>query len=169
MLKSFLQYLTQKLVPSIVAVALIITCTLTVLLVGASVFMRYILKSDLFGVEELITLVTLWLYFLGAIYGSFEESHIHGDLLNLVLKTEKQKKVQQICVYLYCVVVLSIWSKWAFAYTARCFRSTQVTPGWRIPLWTSRLAISVGIWGMFAYSIFHLVRILSRKTRNYDV
>lgn len=149
--------------PKAIEVILVVTCALTVLLAGAAAAMRYVFKIDLFGIEEWLTLITMWLYFLGATYGSYEESHIKGDILNLVIKTKKQKKIHQIYVYLYSSVVLVIWGKWALDYVIRCLGTGQRTPGWHFPLWTSQTAVSVGILGMLFYSVYHLIRTVVRS------
>ena len=149
--------------PKGIEALLVATCALTVLLTGAAAIMRYVFKTDLFGVEELLTLITMWLYFLGATYGSYEESHIKGDLLNLVIKTKKQKKIHQIYVYIYSSAVLVIWSKWALEYFIRCLSTGQRTPGWHFPMWTSQIAVSVGIFGMLFYSVYHLLRTILRE------
>jgi len=41
--------------------------TLTVVL---QVFLRYVLKSPLFGLEEFSRLIGVWVYFLGAVFGT---------------------------------------------------------------------------------------------------
>lgn len=161
--------LIWKVGPAAISTALVATCAGVVGLVGVSVTMRYIFKTDLFGVEELITVVTMWLYFLGSIYGSYEESHIKGDLLDLVFKTGRQKKGQQIYVYVYSTIVLVIWSKWGIEYATRCLHSAQTTPGWHIPLHVSQLAIPVGIWGMLFYSAYHLIRNVMKHSSEYIV
>lgn len=157
-LKVCVDSLLCKIGPKSLSFMLVVTCAATVLLVGVSVAMRYVLRMDLFGVEELITVATMWLYFLGATYGSYEESHIKGDLLDLVFKTDRQKSWHRLLVYLYSVIILVIWSKWGYEYMIRALKSTQKTPGWHIPLWVSQLAIPVGIYGMLIYSACHLTR-----------
>ena len=161
-LKPIEDSLAWKVAPKTIEVILVVTCALTVLFTGAAAAMRYILKIDLFGIEEWLTLITMWLYFLGATYGSYEESHIKGDLLNLFIKTKKQKKIHQIYVYLYSSVVLVFWCKWAMDYFIRSLGNGQRTPGWHFPLWTSQTAVSIGIFGMFFYSLYHLIRTIVR-------
>ena len=51
--------------------------TLTVVL---QVFLRYVLKSPLFGLEEFSRLIGVWVYFLGAIFGTRLDSHVQGDV-----------------------------------------------------------------------------------------
>ena len=163
-LKPIENSLAWRAVPKTIEIILVATCALTVLVSGAAAIMRYVFKTDLYGVEEWLVLITMWLYFLGATYGSYEESHIKGDLLNLIIKTKKQRKGHQIYVYLYSSAILVVWGKWAVDYFIRCLGTGQRTPGWHFPVWTSQIAISIGIFGMLFYSIYHLIRTIIRKS-----
>ena len=49
----------------------------------AGVIMRYIFKRDFFGSEEIILLFAWWMYFLGGIGGSQEDSQIKAIILGL--------------------------------------------------------------------------------------
>ena len=51
-----------------------------------SVILRYVFKGNFYGSDEVIMLFAFWLYFMGAAYGSFEDSHIKADLLSVYLK-----------------------------------------------------------------------------------
>ena len=46
-----------------------------------SVVLRYCFKQNFYGSDEVIMLFAFWLYFMGAVYGSYENSHIKADLL----------------------------------------------------------------------------------------
>jgi len=50
------------------------------------VIMRYVFKSSIVGIEELAAYLAFWLYFIGAVYGSYERSHIKADLSHLIFK-----------------------------------------------------------------------------------
>ena len=58
---------------------LIITSVLAAAFVFAGVFLRYVLKSNFFGQEEILTVVAMWLYWMGGIYGTYENSHRPED------------------------------------------------------------------------------------------
>lgn len=59
------------------------------ILIFTEVFLRYVLGSPLFGIEELILFIGIWLYFIGASYGAFERTHIKAELINIWCKDEK--------------------------------------------------------------------------------
>ena len=63
------------------SVVMVITTILAAGIVFVGVFMRYVLKSNFFGQEEILCVIAMWLYWVGGIYGSYEDSHIRGDML----------------------------------------------------------------------------------------
>jgi TRAP-type C4-dicarboxylate transport system permease small subunit len=63
-------------------------CFVTVL-VFIEVLLRYVFGSPLFGVEELVCLIAMWLYFIGASYGAYERSHIKAELVHLWFQTPR--------------------------------------------------------------------------------
>jgi TRAP-type C4-dicarboxylate transport system permease small subunit len=68
---------------------IIIAGCVVVVLIFIEVMLRYVFGSPLFGVEELVTLIAMWLYFLGASYGAYERSHIKAELVHLWFKTPR--------------------------------------------------------------------------------
>ena len=60
-------------------------------------FMRYILKMNFGGSEELILFAAFWFYFMGSSLAFREDSHITADMSSLFFKNEKTKK------YIHCI------------------------------------------------------------------
>ncbi|WP_317854550.1 TRAP transporter small permease [Chakrabartyella piscis] len=71
---------------------LVITSGLATFLVAVGVFMRYVLTKDFFGQEEVVTVVAMWLYWIGGVYGSYEDSHIKADICTDLIKNPKKLK-----------------------------------------------------------------------------
>ena len=68
-----------KLMEALMRWLLMISGVLLIVVITISVFMRYVLKSALFGSEEILALLAIWLYWIGGAYGSYEDSHIYAD------------------------------------------------------------------------------------------
>ena len=64
--------------------------TLTVVL---QVLLRYIFKVPLFGLEEFSRLVAVWVYFLGAIFGTKWDSHVQGDVAGRLFTKKRSRAV----------------------------------------------------------------------------
>ena len=90
--------------------------TLTVVL---QVILRYIFKVPLFGLEEFSRLIAVWVYFLGAIFGTKWDTHVQGDVAGRLFTTDRSRAVVKaiawalsllVCVlFLYHSATYSIW------------------------------------------------------------
>lgn len=129
--------------------------------VGAITFivaMRYVFKTNLYGMDEILVIVAMWLYFMGGIYGTYEESHIQGDLLNLAWTKRWQYKAHKIYIYLVCVFLMALWSYWGVKYFNNCIGSARRNTATKFPFWVNQIPIPIGMWGMLFYSVYHLIR-----------
>lgn len=147
---------------------LIFLCgAITLLVMVSGVFMRYVLHKDFFGYEDIVLLFVLWLYYLGAVYATYEETHIRGDMMSYLFKTPKAKKYYNISLNAFGVVCMAFWMKWGFSYVVWNFFAGGKTSALKIPLVASQTAIYVGICGLFFYSIFHLIRYIKMKPEEF--
>ena len=137
---------------------LIFTSSASTLIIFAGVIMRYFLKTDLFGIEELITILVMWLYFIGSGHGSYEDSHIKADMMSSFIKNKQLLKVLNICIYGISTVLISIITAWGIQYAIWSISAGGVTTGWRFPLIISQIPISIGFLLMLFYSLYHLIR-----------
>jgi len=138
---------------------LIISGACLILLVGMSVFLRYVLHSTFVGTDDLIILFSIWLYWMGGAYGSYENSHISADLTNVFIKSDKLKKYVNIVVKLITAIIAGVFAYWSiFKYALWNFQAGTVTTGLRIPYLTSNIALTICLCLMFVYAVYHLVR-----------
>ena len=56
-----------------------------------STIMRYFLTKNWYGSDEIILMFAFWLYFMGAAYGSYENSHIKADIVASLAKNIRRK------------------------------------------------------------------------------
>lgn len=67
-------------------------CATLALIITLLVFVQVILRAldmPLFGIEELLTFPTIWIYFLGGACASFTDSHIECGLVGAVAKIRR--------------------------------------------------------------------------------
>jgi TRAP-type C4-dicarboxylate transport system, small permease component len=137
-----------------------------VLAMIATVLMRYVFRTDLFGMEEVILTVAIWFYFLGAANGSMEDSQISADITTVFIKSEKIKLYLKIFTRVIEIVVLVF----LIVMTARLLHTNYVrfptTRGLKIPYIVPQAAILVGFVLMLFYSIGHLLVDLSSKAKS---
>ncbi len=87
-------------------VALIILSVCVVSLMSLLVIFRYILKIDLFGIEEIVVIFAFWLYFIGGSFGSYTRSHITADVITMYIKDDRLRDKIKL-VTSFVTVVLS--------------------------------------------------------------
>ncbi len=144
-------------------VILVITTILAAGVVFAGVFLRYVMKSNFFGQEEIIAVVAMWLYWIGGVYGTYEGSHIKGDLLSSAFKTPKAKKIIELIIQLVSFVVILVFMIWGFEYMSFNLKFSAVSTGLKIPMTWSQIPLLIGFIFMELYTVFHFFRVLLDK------
>ena len=105
-------------------------CAALALVITLLVFVQVILRAlnmPLFGIEELLTFPTIWIYFLGGACASFTNSHIECGLVGAVAKNPKvvavAKNIANICATGLSIYVL----KWATEYAQYSFKVDKIS------------------------------------------
>jgi TRAP-type C4-dicarboxylate transport system permease small subunit len=144
---------------SIMRIILIVCGVCLIILVGMSVFLRYILDTTFVGTDDLIVLFSIWLYWMGGAYGRYEDSHISADLKSVLLKNEKARIIADFVVRLVTTIIAAIFAYWSITEFALWnIQAGTVTTGLRIPLLASNIVLTISFCLMFLYSIFYLLR-----------
>ncbi|NLY19751.1 MAG: TRAP transporter small permease [Tissierellia bacterium] len=68
---------------------LIISGSAVCILIFISALMRYILKKDFYGSEEIILFIAFWLYFTGSMYAAKKDTHITADMISIFTTNQK--------------------------------------------------------------------------------
>ncbi len=143
------------------------TSVLLAVLISAATFVRYVLHGDLYGYEEWVKLFAFWLYFSGAAIGAFNGTHVSADLVHSYVPEGLFKRLLVVLkgVVTLGVTLLFVWYGYDFFMfgfmgplgTGIALPKTTI---WRIPLWTSYLAIFLGLIFMAFYFLLDLLRSL---------
>lgn len=96
----------------IMTVTGIATCTLIVV----SGFMRYFLKMDFYGYEELTLFAAFWLYFMGSAIAGKKDTHINANMISMFCKNETVIKVCEIIKIVVSLAMCIVATKWCFDY-----------------------------------------------------
>ena len=119
---------------------------------------RYILEVPVMGLEETMLYPTLWLYILGAVNASRENTHIRANVLEIFLKTPKQHIILAVIGEVISLIV-GIWLlRWAWDFTRYSWRVWKESPTLYIPTFYADVALSIGLALMMLYTIMHLLR-----------
>ena len=122
------------------------------------VVMRYILELPVMGLEELLVYPTLWLYFLGSVNASREDTQIKANVLDVFLKTEKAKTIVRVIADLLSVIVASWLTYWAWDYFRYALRVWKESPTLYIPTFYAECAMFLGLVLMTLYAVWYLIK-----------
>ena len=122
---------------------LIITSVLAAAFVFAGVFLRYVLKSNFFGQEEILTVVAMW--------------------LSSAFKSPKAKKIVELVILVVSFAVILVFCIWGCEYMKFNLTFKSVTTGLKIPMYLSQLPLLVGFIMMELYTVFHIFRVATDK------
>ena len=138
----------------------LLTTLLCVVAIGqfVQVITRYVLQVPVMGLEETMLYPTLWLYMLGAVNASRENTHIRANVLEIFLKTPRQHTVLAIVGEVLSLII-GLWLLyWAWDFTRYSWRVWKESPTLYIPTFFADIALFTGLALMMAYTAMHLVR-----------
>jgi len=118
-------------------------CIIT-LLVFIEVMLRYVMGSPLFGVEELIVLIAMWLYFIGASYGSYERSHIKAELINTWVKSPKKYALVRSISSGITFILSLIMVSWTYPFFIWSITKGGTSQALLLPMYYFQSAVFVG-------------------------
>lgn len=145
-----------KILVKLMKVVLIICSVGSTGCIVAAAFMRYCLNMNFYGSEEIILLFAFWLYFIGASYGSFENSHIKADLMNMYIRNMRYKDGLNLIAQFLTTCVNLVFLVWAFQSLLWAMQKNPLTTALKIPIAIPKSAIFVGFLLMAFYHIYYL-------------
>lgn len=134
------------------------------ILIFVEVFLRYVLASPLFGVEELILFIAMWMYFLGTSYGAYERTHIQAELLHLWFKNKRSyARVKSVsCMITIFMSITMI--KWSYPYFIWGITMGAKSQALLLPMVISQSAVFVGSILMSIYFAAELIDYVLQST-----
>lgn len=151
---------------NVVKVVMIIGSVASTGLMVYSVILRYVFKGNFYGSDEVIMLFAFWLYFMGAVYGSYENSHIKADLLNVYIKNLRSKDAVALVAQVLTIVVNTIVLMWAWKYFQMELTKWGLSTALKIPLVIPKSAVFFGFLLMEFYHIYYFIHNLLRYLRD---
>jgi len=128
-----------------------------VLLVFVTVVLRYIFKTNIQGMEELIMLIAFGVYFIGAALGGRDETQINADLLSVFLKKKRSLLILRIYQRAVEAVLMGICAVFTAQQMNVVISANSTTTGMKIPMWTYYLLIFIGLVLITFYAVYHCV------------
>lgn len=121
---------------------LIAMLALMVGLAGAQILLRNFLDTSIFGADQILRLLVLWVALLGAIAASREGKHIHVDAIARWLPGRIKPAVGALTdLFTLVVCLLLAWQSLRFMQSAR--ESAEMVSG-SLPVWLAVLILPLG-------------------------
>ncbi|WP_421867014.1 TRAP transporter small permease [Motiliproteus sp.] len=120
------------------------------------VITRYVLEVPVMGLEESLLYPTLWLYVLGAVNASRENTHIRANVLEIFLSTERQAILLATLGEILSLIVGCWLTYWAWDFTKYSWRVWKESPTLYIPTFYVDVALLIGMVLMMLYTAYHL-------------
>ena len=120
------------------------------------VITRYVLEIPVMGLEESLLYPTPWLYMLGAVNASRENTHIRANVLEIFLSSERQHQVLAIISEVISLAV-GLWlTSWAWDFWKYSQRVWRESPTLYLPTFYVDAALFIGMVLMMAFTAWHL-------------
>jgi len=138
-------------------IILIVTSAFITILVFGAVLMRYIFKYPGMEVEELATLVAFWLYFTGAIHGTYERTHIKTELIHLIVRKPRAYALMKSLASLITFSLAIVMAYWGYIFLLWGIAKMGRTPVLQLPLVYAQSSIFFGATFMSFYFLVEFV------------
>jgi TRAP-type C4-dicarboxylate transport system permease small subunit len=129
------------------------------IMVTISVLLRYVFKLDLYGIEEIEILVAMWLYFIGASYGSYTKSQISADVVEALVPESKTKQFIRCIRSILSVILYAGLVYLAYDLLTFNISSNFKTAIWKIPTYFTSAGILLGCTLMTFYGLVEMKEI----------
>ena len=123
---------------------------------------RYVLQIPMMGLEEILVYFALWLYILGSVNASREDTQITANVLDVFLKTERSKLMIRIAADIMGLVVALWLTWWAWDYFLYSCRVWKLSPTRYVPTFYAECSLFIGLALMTVYGAIHFVRNVKR-------
>lgn len=122
-------------------------------IITVGVFFRYVLKSDLYAIEEIEIFLAIWFYFMGAAYASYRKSQITADILQVMIKSASTRKTLAIVATGITFAISAVFAYWCVDMLAYAWAKQPRSAVWKIPLIAQYFAVFAGLLLMSIYAL----------------
>ncbi|MBN1829250.1 MAG: TRAP transporter small permease subunit [Deltaproteobacteria bacterium] len=136
---------------------LVVGGSIIMITVVVQVILRYILKLPLFGLEEFSRLIAVWVYFIGAIFGTKYDSHVQGDVAARLFSTPNAQAAIKVITWVLSALLCFIFLYHSTKYSIWLYGTGERTTG----LWWPRIyTVGSMVFGAFFMTLYSLANIV---------
>lgn len=132
----------------IIIITIMASCTMLL-----QVIARYVFEVAISGLDEITGHTAVWLYLMGAAYGSYDRSQIKAEMIHLVIKNQRILYGVRALSTIIGAVVAGYMMVWSYGYVRWSIVKHEVTPTLQTPTVIFQIAILIGAILMVYYFI----------------
>lgn len=159
--------------PKILRVLIIILASVVTLIVFSETVLRTVEWLSFDGYEELLIIAAFWLYMIGTAHGSYENSQIRADIIEVMVKESIAKDVLRIIRDVVTIGLSFVFLWWSWNLIIYAIGVGSVTSVYRIPMVFGFSSIFVGVaFFTFYHSIYaigNFKKIYLRRVKKVDL
>lgn len=121
---------------------------------------RYVFEVPIMGLEESMVIPTLWLYMLGAVNASREDTQIRANVLEIFIKTERGHQILALISETISLVISSWLTYWAWDYVKYAWRVWKESPTLYIPTFYHECSVFIGLLLITLFIGMHVVKLI---------
>ncbi|MDR3165015.1 MAG: TRAP transporter small permease [Synergistaceae bacterium] len=162
--EAFKKNILDKVLVGFFSLILVINSLAMTLMITCAALARYVFKFNFYGYDEIVVLIAFWMYFMGAAYGAYNNTHVTADIIDAYFPPGVARKILTFLRWLITSVACGLFVYYGYGYIKfsfmgplENFMAIPKSMVWRIPLWTSHAAIFFGLIFMEIYFLRNLV------------
>lgn len=141
-----------------------VLCSVSIVLtIVINVVCRYVLHTTFNGYDEIVIILALWLYYMGGLYGSYEDSQIKADVISIMVSKGSALRLLAIIRKALTLVISIVLAVWAMEYFEFCLKIGGKTAILHIPMMASRFALVFGYVAPVFYNVYHVILVFAEK------
>lgn len=114
------------------------------------------------GLEESMVIPTIWLYMLGAVNASREDSQIRANVLEIFIKSERGHTILALVGEIISFIISSWLTYWAWDYVKYALRVWKESPTLYIPTFYHECSVFIGLLLITLFIAIHIVKLVNQ-------
>ena len=131
-------------------------------IITVGVFFRYVLKIDLYAIEEIEVFLAIIFYFAGSAYASYKESQITADILQCSIKSFKARKIIAIIATFATFIISLCFTYWCTDMIHHAWLKSPRTSVWKLPLIAEYIVVFLCMILMTVYALRDFIKACKR-------
>lgn len=137
-------------------VIIMVSLAAVTLIISGACILR-IFGINFVGFEELATVAVFWLYMIGSSHGSYEQSQITADIMEVLLPESLGKNIMRLVKWVALFILGCIFAYWAFGLVMWSLQTNARSSYFRIPIVAGQIAILIGLIISCFYNLVYMI------------